>query len=243
MLKIFIILTLFQSCAGLSDLATLGANSNFDFSSKSSETKSTDTGPGTRTNSSSTVQPNSSRQYQNNYFDIDIDTEKNDCIEGEISMDVEVEVNGEDFKFKPSCSFTFSKTFETKSGIKCKVESGMCSSFSGRGKLEVDCEGHNDESVDILCTPEKVDINIDLDDCEKKNDSIDVTVFIDNERFSFDPPCNAWSWDEDFKTKLGVKCEIEADLCHRSSRKEGEIEVDCGRSEETKKVKCPKLKQ
>jgi|GEM_PF-4443230 len=191
------------------------------------------------------VRVNSSLEHKGHFLDIDIKTNERDCVEGSLSMDVEVKVNGEDFDFAPSCEFTFSDSFKTKTGVMCKIESGMCSSFSGRGELEVDCEGHNDKSIDILCTPEKVAINIDLDDddCVNKNDSIDVTVYVANERFSFDPPCNASFWDEDFKTKLGVKCEIEADLCSSSSSGEGEIEVDCGRSEETKKVKCPEKKQ
>lgn len=82
---------------------------------------------------------------------IDIDIDEDDCIDGRISMDVEITVDGEDFDFSPSCNFSFDDDFETKSGIKCEVEAGMCSSFSPERALEVECDNGEDEDVEIPC--------------------------------------------------------------------------------------------
>lgn len=82
---------------------------------------------------------------------IDIDHDEDDCLDGWISMDVTVRVDGESFKFNPSCSFSFSKRFKTNSGLECKVEAGMCSGFFPENKIEVSCEDYSSESVTVDC--------------------------------------------------------------------------------------------
>ena len=73
---------------------------------------------------------------------IGIEVDEDDCKDGWISMDVRVTVttgNGWIQKsFSPSCSFSFSDSFE-EDGIECDISSGMCSGFSSSGSMEVSC--------------------------------------------------------------------------------------------------------
>lgn len=85
---------------------------------------------------------------------IEIDNDSDDCVDGWISMDVDITVDDEDFDFNPSCDFSFSKSFETKSGIDCKVKAGMCSGFSPEKELHVDCSDGSHEEIEILCPAE-----------------------------------------------------------------------------------------
>ncbi len=84
------------------------------------------------------------------YPRIEIDHDANDCVDGWISMDVSVYVDGENFKFDPSCSFSFNQSFTTSAGIACEAAAGMCSSFSPYNAFEVKCDGGS-ESVTIAC--------------------------------------------------------------------------------------------
>lgn len=83
---------------------------------------------------------------------ITIDNDRNDCLNGWISMDVRVDVDGESFSFDPSCSFSFSQSFSTRAGVSCRADAGMCSSFSPYHQFEVTC-GTSREYVDISCPP------------------------------------------------------------------------------------------
>jgi len=85
------------------------------------------------------------------FASIEIDNDKSDCLDGWISMDVTITVDGEDFDFEPSCNSSFDDDFETKSGKKCEVEAGMCSGFSPENKLEVECDDGSDEEIEIYC--------------------------------------------------------------------------------------------
>ena len=82
---------------------------------------------------------------------IEIDHDEDDCVNGWISMDVTVTVDGEDFDFNPSCSFSFDDNFTTEEGLECEVEAGMCSGFSPQESFEVSCSDGSEESVDIEC--------------------------------------------------------------------------------------------
>lgn len=66
------------------------------------------------------------------------------CALGWMSASVELEVrtgNGAIRRsFSPSCGFTFSETVRER-GVVCRIESGMCSSFMGRGAIEATCAG------------------------------------------------------------------------------------------------------
>jgi len=82
---------------------------------------------------------------------IEIDNDEDDCIDGWISMDVTVRVDGEEFDFNPSCDFSFSDNFITNTGLNCEVDAGMCSGFSPDGRFEVECEDGSSEEIDIEC--------------------------------------------------------------------------------------------
>lgn len=86
---------------------------------------------------------------------IRIDSDKDKCVQGWISMDVNVTVNGEGFKFDPSCKFSFDQDFATSKGIKCRINAGMCSSFSPANKIEVECRDGSQESVTVACPQKK----------------------------------------------------------------------------------------
>lgn len=85
---------------------------------------------------------------------IQIDHDKDDCVDGRISMDVIVKVGDEKFNFDPSCGFSFGEDFKTKAGVKCEVKAGMCSGFSPEKRLEVSCEDGSSAGVDIKCPKE-----------------------------------------------------------------------------------------
>ena len=87
-------------------------------------------------------------------IDIQIDHDEDDCVDGWVSMDVTVTVGDEEFDFDPSCSFSFDEDFETRAGVKCEVEAGMCSGFSPEERLEVSCEDGSSAYVDIECPEE-----------------------------------------------------------------------------------------
>lgn len=74
-----------------------------------------------------------------------------DCVSGWLSMDVAVNVDGEIFKFDPSCKFSFNETFKTKKGFYCKIDAGMCSSFSPKNRIEVNCSNLGEAAVFVKC--------------------------------------------------------------------------------------------
>ena len=82
---------------------------------------------------------------------IKITPDTDDCINGWMSMDVVVSVDDEVFRFDPSCKFSFSKTFKTKNGFECKIDAGMCSSFSPKNRIEVACPNLSVISVPVKC--------------------------------------------------------------------------------------------
>lgn len=86
---------------------------------------------------------------------LEVHNDKNDCLRGWISMDVEVRVDGLKFDFSPSCNFSFLREFKTVKGMKCRINAGMCSAFSPKNKFEVRCDDGAFESVKILCLDKK----------------------------------------------------------------------------------------
>jgi hypothetical protein len=86
--------------------------------------------------------------------DINIRTDKDDCVKSWISMDVDVTVDSESFSFDPSCRFSFDDSFKTKKGLKCDVRAGMCSVFSPKNQFEVSCDDGSSEKVIIDCPKE-----------------------------------------------------------------------------------------
>ena len=82
---------------------------------------------------------------------IHIAHDSDDCIRGWMSMDVVVKVDDEVFNFSPSCKFSFTKKFETKNGLECEVNAGMCSSFSPKNRIEATCKNLPVESVVVKC--------------------------------------------------------------------------------------------
>ncbi len=86
---------------------------------------------------------------------IEIDNDKDDCIDGWMSMDIEVTIDGEDFDFNPSCNFSFSEKNQTQTGKSCKIEAGMCSGFSPEEEFQIECDDGRVAEIDILCPPEK----------------------------------------------------------------------------------------
>lgn len=86
---------------------------------------------------------------------VSLSIDDSDCVNGWLSMDVSVSVDGEDFNFSPSCNFTFSDSFKTSTGVECKIESGMCSSFMGAEQIRVDCGSSGSASDDFECPGRK----------------------------------------------------------------------------------------
>jgi hypothetical protein len=82
---------------------------------------------------------------------VQINHDSQDCAMGWLSMDVVVSVHGEQFKFDPSCSFSYSDSFTTKKKIKCKIESGMCSGFLPAQRIDVSCDDGGSSSVSFQC--------------------------------------------------------------------------------------------
>ena len=82
---------------------------------------------------------------------VQIENDKSDCVNGWVSMDVTVRVDGETFKFTPSCKFSFNESFKTKEGRECRIDAGMCSSFSPTNKIEVVCKPGSQDSVTVDC--------------------------------------------------------------------------------------------
>ncbi len=67
------------------------------------------------------------------------------------TMDVVVFVSGERFYFNPRCALSFGDRIVTSRGVKCTVESGMCSKFSPSQRFEVDCSDDYRDAVNIKC--------------------------------------------------------------------------------------------
>lgn len=82
------------------------------------------------------------------YIDIDVGS---GCRYGHSSTDVTVRVNGERFRFNPSCGFSFSDRFKLSNGAACRIESGMCSNFSPSKRVDVRCAGHGSNSERVAC--------------------------------------------------------------------------------------------
>lgn len=80
-----------------------------------------------------------------------IENDRNDCVNGWLSMDVSVYVDNERFDFDPSCSFSFDKRFTTRDNLECRVSAGMCSSFSPHERIEVSCDDGSGDSVTVDC--------------------------------------------------------------------------------------------
>jgi hypothetical protein len=81
---------------------------------------------------------------------VSISRSNNDCISG-ISMSVSVTIEGETFRFNPSCGFSFNDSFTTKRKHKCKIDAGMCSGFSPANAIEVHCDDGARASTDVAC--------------------------------------------------------------------------------------------
>ena len=73
------------------------------------------------------------------------------CAKGKMSTDVTVRVGKQEYEFEPSCRFTFSKGFQTKDGVRCQVEAGMCSSFSPKNLFQVKCEDGSYGESEVKC--------------------------------------------------------------------------------------------
>lgn len=82
-----------------------------------------------------------------------------------------------------------------------------------------------------------ISINNDKDDCKDSWISMDVTVEVDGESFSFDPSCE-FSFNKDFKTKKGLSCKAQAGMCSSfSPRNRFEVSCDDG-SQEGVQIEC-----
>lgn len=84
-----------------------------------------------------------------------INHDKDDCRNGWSSMDVRIQIDNENFTFNPSCNYSFNKSFKTKSGVTCQVNSGMCSSFSPRQQIYVSCNNSSRDTKTFECQKAK----------------------------------------------------------------------------------------
>jgi translation initiation factor IF-1 len=80
-----------------------------------------------------------------------IESDQMACAKKRSSMKFRVAFRDQKFDFEPSCSFSFSKRFKTKEGIDCKLEAGMCSSFSPKNRFEVSCEDGSKGATSVQC--------------------------------------------------------------------------------------------
>jgi len=154
------------------------------------------------------------------------------CADGDMSMDVDVYIDGEKFSMNPSCAFSFDEDIETRKGVECEIEAGMCSPFSPKGRFVVECEDDRKASIPILCKNDDDgkpgDIAIIFDeplDCYEGEMSTDVEVIVDKESFQFNPSC-AFSMSKKIKTKKGMQCSVKAGMCSPFSPKNRFI-VEC----------------
>lgn len=83
--------------------------------------------------------------------EIEITPDVDDCVNGWVSMDVIVNIDDEVFHFDPSCKFSFNEDFKTKNGLECKINAGMCTSFSPKNQIEVICLNFNTVTVSVKC--------------------------------------------------------------------------------------------
>ena len=85
---------------------------------------------------------------------IEIERDADRCADGWLSMDVAVKIGEEKFEFSPSCQFSFTDHFTTKTGETCHVEAGMCSGFMPENAFEVNCNDGSSQSIEISCPNE-----------------------------------------------------------------------------------------
>lgn len=80
-----------------------------------------------------------------------IEADSNGCMNGMITMSVDVKYNDERFSYYPSCDFSYNNAFVTTTGLTCNVSAGMCSGFSPENKFEVQCSDGSQDSFEIAC--------------------------------------------------------------------------------------------
>lgn len=170
---------------------------------------------------------------------VSINADEEDCLQGHMSMDIEVEVNGEEFDLRPSCSFSYNDDIELGSGVTCEIQAGMCSSFSPERQLIVECSDGSDAEVDISCPIENIDIGIDTWACKDDlNESMDIEIELDDESFDLNYSCGA-RYRETIYNKSGERCKIKTNMC-ADGDDEGEVEVSCeSGADEDEDFDCP----
>lgn len=172
---------------------------------------------------------------------VSIETDWRDCLDGRISMDVDVRVDGEQFSFSPSCSFSFDNSFTTKKGRSCEVSAGMCSAFSPEKRFEVSCEGLSDEGVDIQCPGDfkgDIEIDADLQDCVDGWMSMDIKISVGGESKDLDLSCG-WREDRTFQTRAGGTCRVLSGMCSGWSP-ERRLDITCEKGQKASMpIMCP----
>ena len=53
---------------------------------------------------------------------------------------MDIEINGEDFSFNPSCDYSYFNSFTTETGLYCYLDSDMCSYGDTESYIELYCE-------------------------------------------------------------------------------------------------------
>ena len=82
---------------------------------------------------------------------IRIDFDQDACMYTFGTIPVAVIVNSERHEFEPNCTMDFEDEFKLKTGIRCRIEAGMCSNLPPYNRIDVFCEDKSMGSADVEC--------------------------------------------------------------------------------------------
>lgn len=190
----------------------------------------------------SAVRPQTDSEPEPNFTSPRLEVDSDDCAQGFLSTDIIATVDSESVRFGPLCGFSFDEHFETKTGRTCVIESGMCSDFQPRGRVDLRCNGASSVSASLDCQGPLQDaspsLSVDEDDCADGSLGAEIRVEIDGENQRFSPSCG-FSLHERFESELGRACVLESRMCSGSESR-AEVELRCDNAlSQTANLRCP----
>ena len=90
--------------------------------------------------------------FSSQAFALDLYIDDMACVDDDISMSVDVELDDYSETFTFDCDWSGSESFETDYGTSCEVEAEMCDNGSDYGTIEVQCDNGDWDSEDFPCT-------------------------------------------------------------------------------------------
>ncbi|MFH2202263.1 MAG: hypothetical protein ABIJ96_04035 [Elusimicrobiota bacterium] len=137
------------------------------------------------------------------------------CVDGWMSMDIQVDLDGEVFDFNPGCGHSFDEEFTTKKGRECEVKAGMCTTWSPERRFEIECSDGLEVGFDVPCAGESrgdILIKPDWDECAEGWMSMDIRVRVGRDYFDFKPNCS-FPFNQRFAAPDGGECRVDATMC------------------------------